>query len=182
MPITRSTQPLRRLLGVLGMITVVSVPLAATPPGVAVLRATQWSPDDPARDGAGEFEVLICAAKLQRDHRVAGIVGVGNRRGMFVTSAERALRLLALRGFPIAKLAREGDVAADPDGLFLDAKGLSETEACTILAQCLERHGAPPAASNADSPTARELHSIRAHLEPFREAFSRVASPRLAAK
>ena len=182
MPITRSTQPLRPLFVALGLLAVGASRLSATPAGVAVLRDAPWSPGDTVREGAGEFEVLICAAKLQRDHRVAGIVGVGNRHGMFVSSAERALRHLALRGFPIAKLAQGGDVAADPDQLFLDAAGLSENEAAAILARCLERHGTPPKAANPEMPTSRELAAIRKHLQPFREAFAVAASPRLALK
>lgn len=177
MPITRSTQPLCRLLGVLGLLSMVATPLAATPAGVAVLRAVPWSPGDGVREGAGEFEILLCAAKLQREHRAAGIVGVGNRHGMFVTSAEQALRHLALRGFPIVKLAHGGDVAADPDLLFLDARGLGEAEAAKVLARCLENHGAPPPASNPENPTPRELNDIRAHLAPYREAFALAVAP-----
>src|SRR5688500_3925161 len=104
MPITRSTQRMRRFLGVLGLVTVLSTPAGASPAGVSVLRAAAWSPGDAVREGAVEFEVLMCAAKLQHAHRAAGIVGVGDRHGLFVTGAERALRLLSLRGIPVAKL------------------------------------------------------------------------------
>jgi hypothetical protein len=182
MPISRSTLPLRSMLVALGLLAVAASRLNATPAGVAVLRDAPWSPGDTAREGAGEFEVLICAAKLQRDHRAAGIVGVGNRHGMFVNSAERALRHLALRGFPIAKLAQGGDVAADPDQLFIDARGLNENDAASVLARCLERHGTPPKSVNPERPTARELAAIRKHLQPFREAFAVAASPRVALK
>jgi hypothetical protein len=181
MPIALTPQAIRRFAGALGLIAVFTSTLTATPAaGVAVLRSAPWSPGDTVREGAGEFEVLMCAARLQRENRAAGIVGVGNRHGLFLTGAERALRLLALRGVPVAKLARNGQVAADPEQLFLDASGLTESEASTLLRRCLEKHGAPPAAANPDQPTARELASIRAHLQPFREAFAVAATPRMA--
>lgn len=148
--------------------------------GVAIVRAAAWSPGDAARDGAIEFEVLMSAARLQHAHRSAGIVGVGDRRGLFVAGAERALRLLALRGLPVAKLSRDGDVAADPDQLFLNATGVSETEASAILAHCLDRHGPPPPAADVERPTERELKAIRAHLQPFRDALALAAAPRVA--
>jgi hypothetical protein len=180
MPIARPTRVLQSWLGRLVLFTAVASPLAATPAGVAVLRAAAWSPRDAVRDGAVEFEVLMCAARLQHTHRAAGIVGVGDRRGLFVTGAERALRLLALRGMPVAKLSRSGDVAADPDQIFLDATGLTESEASAVLARCLERHGTPPHAANPEKPTEQELAAIRTHLQPFREAFALAAAPRLA--
>lgn len=148
--------------------------------GVAIVRAATWSPGDAARDGAIEFEVLMSAARLQHAHRSAGIVGVGDRRGLFVAGAERALRLLALRGLPVAKLSRDGDVAADPEQLFLNATGVSEAEASAILASCLERHGPPPPAADLERPTERELKAIRAHLQPFRDALALAAAPRVA--
>lgn len=129
-----------------------------------------------------EFEVLLRAAQLQHDHRAAGIVGVGDRRGLFVTGAERALRLLALRGMPVAKLSLTGDVAADPDRLFLDATGLTEAEASAVLTRCLERHGPSPAVANPEKPTDRELSAIRAHLRPFQEAIALAAGPRVASR
>lgn len=183
MPIALLPQSLRRFVGVLGLLAMVPGTLTATPAaGVAVLRAASWSPNDAVRDGAGEFEVLMCAAVLQRENRTAGIVGIGDRHGLFVTGAERALRLLALRGVPVAKVARSGQVAADPEELFLDASGLNETEATVVLRRCLEKHGAPPMAVNPELPTKREIAAIRTHLLPFREAFALATAPRMASK
>ncbi len=181
MPITQPTQSMRRLVSGLALACCAMSPLTATPAGVAVLRAAPWSPGDVTREGAGEFEVLMTAAQLQQKHRTAGIVGIGNRHGLFTFAAERALRVLALSGIPVAKLAAGGEVAADPDQLFLDATGLVETDASKVLARCLERHGAPPRAANPDLPTARELAAIRDHLQPFREALALAAAPQLAA-
>jgi hypothetical protein len=151
-------------------------------PAVATLRSAEWSPGDTTREGASAFEVLICAAKLQQTKAPAGIVGTGNRHGLFLTGAERALHDLSLRGVSIAKLPRGGDLAADPEGIFLDASGLTEAQATAVLTHCLELHGAPPAVADAAHPTAAELSAIRAHLRPFREAFDVARSPRVAAK
>ncbi|MEO5958093.1 MAG: hypothetical protein ABIR80_03170 [Opitutaceae bacterium] len=165
----------------LGLLVLIASTLTATPAGVAVLRAAPWSPGDAAREGAGEFEVLMCGARLQLQHRAAGIIGVGDRHGLFTLGAERALRQLALRGLPVVKLSRDGDVVADPEELFLDARGLSEAEASAVLRRCLERHGASPAAVNPERPTAKDFAAIRAHLQPFREAFALAVSPDVAA-
>jgi hypothetical protein len=182
MPIALRLQPARRFIGVALLATLLASPLTAASPGVAVLRTAAWSPADTVREGAGEFEVLLCAARLQREHRVAGLVGVGDRHGLFLSGAERALRHLALQGVPVAKLARGGDVAADPEAIFLDATGLTEVEASAVLKKCLERHGPPPVAANPARPSPSELAAVRAHLKPYRDAFTLAAAPRVAAK
>lgn len=153
--------------------------LAAAPAQVAVLRTAAWSPGDTVREGAGEFEVLLCAARLKKDARPAGIVAAGDRHGLFLQGAERALRELALAGFPVAKLPRGGDLAPDPEGIFLDASGLTEEQAQTVLIRCLERHGKPPVAANAAHPKPAELAAIRAHLAPFRNALALARAPQL---
>jgi len=182
MPITQITDSARRVLSRLLLASLTACPLAAMPAGVAVLHAAAWSPGDTVREGAGEFEVLMCAARLQHDHAAAGIVGVGDRHGLFLEGTERALRLLALRGVPVAKLTLGGDLAADPEGLFIDASGLPEATASALLTRCLERLGAPPAAADPEHPTTGEIAAIRTHLKPFREAFALASTPRLAAR
>lgn len=154
-------------------------PLAAAP-GVAVLKSAPWSPGDTVREGAGEFEVLVCAAQLRRDHTLAGVVGVGNRHGLFLQGAERALQHLALSGMPVVKLTTGGDLASDPARLFINAHGLRSEEASELLTRCLARHGAPPAATNPASPTTGELAAIRKHLRPFHDAFVLAGAPALA--
>src|SRR5437764_483467 len=103
MRITRPTLRMRRWCGVAGILAGLATPLRANSAEVAVLRAAAWSPGDVVLDGAIEFEVLMCAARLQHAQRAAGIVGVGDRHGLFATGAERALRTLALRGLPVVK-------------------------------------------------------------------------------
>ncbi len=124
------------------------------------------------REGAGEFQVMMSVANLQNSHSTVGLVGVGNRHGMFPAGSEHALRFFALHGVPVAKLARGDELAADPEGLFIDAGTLSEKDAAAVLTHCLNRYGAPPLAANPDKPTVRELEAIRKSLRPFREAFA----------
>jgi len=146
---------------------------------VAVLRAAPWSPGDPVREGAGEFEVLCQVASLQKAHRAVGLIAVGDRHGLFTHGAENALRFVALQGVPVARIAPGGEVAHDPDDLFLDCGHLTESEAAAVLERCLNRHGSPPIAANPDRPTPGELAAIRQYLVPFREALGLAGAPRL---
>lgn len=148
---------------------------ASTDAGVAVLPAVAWAPGDSAREGAGEFEVLLRIAQLQRAHALAGLVSVGDRHGMRLGGGERALSRATLTGVPVVKLAPRGEVAASPDGLFLDGGTLTADQAGTVLRHCLARHGAPPVAADPAHPTRREIAAIRAHLEPFQTALRTAA-------
>ena len=145
--------------------------------GVAVLQSPLRVPGDHVREGAGEFEVMVSVARLQRDHRMVGVVGLGNRKGLFTAGGEHALRFFALQGVPIVKLAQGGQPLADADGLFLAGNNLTESEAATVLTRCLERFGSPPRVADPDKPTSNEIAAIRAYLRPYREAFA-VASAR----
>lgn len=124
--------------------------------------------------------MFVRVAREQREHHAVGVVGVGNRHGLFPEGGEHALRFFALRGVPVAKLATGGDLAADPDGLFLNGGTLTEAEASAVLSHCLERFGAPPVAANPDRPTAGELAAIRTSLLPFRQAFVLAEAQRVA--
>lgn len=135
--------------------------------GVAVLHTVPWSPNDSTRDGAGEFAVLVRVAQLRRAHTAAGLVSVGDHNGTLQCGGERALRRAALSGVPVVKIARGGEVAATPDGLFLDAGRLPEAQAVVVLERCLALYGTPAPALNPDQPTQRELAAIRAHLRNF---------------
>jgi hypothetical protein len=154
----------------------------ASSAGIAVIRSSEWSPGDTVRAGAGEFEVYVSVARKQRAFRSVGVVGIGNRHGLFSSGGEQALRFFALRGVPVAKLAQGGDLAADPDGLFLDGSNLTEAETSAVLAHCLDTYGPPPMAANPERPTASELEAIRAHLVPFRRAFFLATADRLASQ
>jgi len=169
-----SLRPLRvwRVRASAVALALASVCAAAAPSvGVAVLHPAAWSPGDSVRDGAGEFEVLLCVARLQHAHAAAGLVSVGDRNGTRPCGGERALRRAVLTGVPVVKLAPGGEMAADPEQLFIDARHLTEDQAGRLLRQCLERFGAPPVATDPERPTARELAAIRSHLRRFHEAF-----------
>jgi L-asparaginase len=133
---------------------------------VAVVRAGSWSaPSDTAHEGADEFAVLMNLAAVQRDHALTGLVGVGNQRGSFQDGEERAFRFAALSGVPVLKVATKGAVVHCPDGLFIEADSLPESEACRLLADALERFGAPPRAANPSQPTEAEILAISRHVE-----------------
>jgi hypothetical protein len=108
-----------------------------------------------------------------------GLIAVGDRHGLFTQGAEHALRFVALQGVPVARLAPGGELAQDPDDLFLDCGHLAESDAAAVLERCLNRHGSPPIASNPDRPTPAELAAIRHYLVPFREALALAGAPRL---
>jgi hypothetical protein len=156
-----------------------SVVLAA-PAAVGVVRHVAWSPGDSAREGAGEFSVLLQIAQLQQGGARAGLVGVSARHGVFATGTERALRFAVLSGVPVAKLAPGSEVAASPEKLFVDAKGLNEADAQRVLAAAIESGGAAPRAANPAQPTARELAAIRAYVVRLQQHFT-AAQPTLVA-
>jgi hypothetical protein len=168
------------LAAVLGAAGVCSTVHGADPSAVGVIRSAPWSPGDASRDGAGEFSVLMQVAQLQRTSTRAGLLGVGAPRGVFAPGMERALRFAVLSGVAVVKLARDGDVAACPDELFVDGGGISEIDAQRLLAGALERHGPPPRAANPTQPTAGELAKIRSHVARLQQHF-KAAQPTLLA-
>lgn len=150
--------------------------------GVGVLQSAAWSPGDAVRDGAGEFSVFLRTAQLQREHRAAGLVAIGDRHGMLRSGGERALRRIVLTGVAVVKLAPGGEIAASDHDVFLRGGALDAQAASLVLRQCLERFGAPPAVSDPENPTAAELASIRAHLQPFQQALALAAGSLLASR
>ena len=155
---------------------------APSPVGVAVLHAAAWSPGDRVREGAGEFEVFLRIAQLQRIHTAAGLVSVGDRNGFRQGGGELALRRAALTGVPVVKLAPGGEVAPTPDDLFIDAGRLSPEHASRVLVQCLTRFGPAPVAADPDRPTKKELAAIHAHVQRFQAAFAIEHAPLVAAQ
>ena len=148
--------------------------------GVAVVRTAKWSPGDAAREGAGEFLVLLQGAKLQRTSQASGLVVVGDRNGLLRSGGERALRRLVLTGIVVARIAPGGEVTPTPDELFLDSGRVPEEQAKRILTRGLELYGAAPAAAEPDRPTSRELAAIRDHLKKFQTLFAVAAGPSVA--
>lgn len=149
---------------------------------VATLESAAWSPDDPERDGAGEFEVLLCTARLVRDHPLPGIVSIGNRHGALLGPTEDALRRSVFYGVPVVRVARNGQVSGQPDDLLLNGRELSAAEAQRILATCLVRFGALPPAANPARPTAKERAAIERKLAVYQRTFDlQAAASRYAA-
>jgi hypothetical protein len=64
--------------------------------------------------------------------------------------------------------------------LFLDARDLSEQEACAVLARCLAKHGALPAVG--ETAAAPELERLRGHLKLYQDEFTLAAGTRLAVR
>jgi len=149
-------------------------------PQVQVVRAAGWSQGDPVREGAAEFMVLLEVARLTRDPAQSGLVGVGDRRGFFGSGAEQAMHRAVLRGVPVVKLAPRGRVMPAPHGLFIDGAGLSEDEACAVLARCVREHGALPVVGEGAADPA--LAALRSRLESYQQEFTLAAGTRLAAR
>jgi hypothetical protein len=169
-----------RGVAVLLLLLAVTEACAAGPatPTVAVVRSAALMPGDAAREGAAEMLVLLEVARLRHQNTQAGLVAVGDRRGLFPAGAEEALREAVLRGVPVVKLAIGGRVLPAPHGLFLDGGGLSEAEAARVLARCLELYGSLPRATTAGSPAPELTDRLRL----FQNEFTLADSPRLAAR
>ncbi len=150
--------------------------------GVGILHSAAWSPGDAVRDGAGEFSVFLRTAQLQREHRAAGLVAVGDRNGMLRSGGERALRRIVLTGVAVVKLAPGGEIAASDHDVFLSGGVLDAAAASNVLLQCLKRFGAPPGVSDPENPTKPELAAIRAHLQPFQQALALASGSLLASR
>lgn len=133
------------------------------------------------RDAAGEFEVMVGAARLVRNHALAGFVTVGNHFGALQPGTEAALQRTVLMGLPVVRSARDGDVRAAPGDLLISAGSLSAAEARRILSYCLINYGSLPPAADPARPTLAETDSIRARLRLYQQAFDLANAPLLAA-
>lgn len=147
---------------------------------VTIVRAADWSQGDAAREGAAEFMVLMEIARLRESRTPAGLVGVGDRRGLFNEGAEQALHEAARAGLPVVKLARGGEVLPAPHGLFLDGGRLTEEEACDVLARCLERYGPLPKSTEAADARPQGVARVHVVLQQFQREFTLANSARLA--
>jgi L-asparaginase len=151
---------------------VVGTQVRATEPAVAVLYGSAWSPGDVARDGAAEFEVLLCVARIRQAAPLAGIVGVGSRRGSFPPAAEVALERVAHMGVPVVRLAQTGTLHANDGDVFIEAGGLAAAEAKRLLGECLVQYGSLPAAADPANPTKKEKSAIQAKLALYQLQFN----------
>ena len=165
--------------GLVLLLTAVSLRATEALP-VQVIRAPAWSQGDAVREGAAEFMILMEIARIRRAPGNGGLVGVGDRRGLFGPGAEEALHRAVLNGLPVVKLAASGRVLPAPHGLFLDGQNLPEQEACTVLARCVEKYGAlPPVGDAADM---RQIDQLRLQLKRYQDEFTLAAGTRLAVR
>ena len=170
-------------LAALALLAVLPAGIRAEAPAgvpVQVVRAPAWSQGDAVRAGATEFMILLEIARLERAPARGGLVGIGDRRGLFGPGAETALHRAVLQGLPVVKLAPGGRVLPAPHGLFLDGQDLPEQEACAVLARCLAKHGALPAVGAHADDTG--LERLRARLKLYQDEFTLAAGTRLAVR
>ncbi len=148
---------------------------ATAAPHVAVIEDAPWSPNDPSREGAAEFGIMLRIAQLQTDQSSVGIVGVGDKRGIFQEGTRRGLELAVQHGVPVVRLARGlHPCLKSADDLFIDGGLLTPEAASALLVDCLSRHGALPCVSSAENSSgfAAELARLRQKLKLYQSEFS----------
>ena len=139
------------------------------PPAVA--RPTT----DFVRQGAAELDLLMRLVELQQSPGPIGIVGVGNRHGIFQAGVHRALEMAVREGIPVVRLAQNGEpAAAGSCCVFINGGTLSVAEAELLLKQCLAEFGPLPQANDAIS------QEMSTQLARFQAVFDRGISSRLA--
>ena len=69
---------------------------APASPGIAIIRTSRGMPGDAVREGAAEMLVLMQIARLQQAAGAAGLVAVGDRRGIFPAGAGQPSRTTTL--------------------------------------------------------------------------------------
>lgn len=172
---------LRAALGLVALWATEASALEQPAAAVAVVYTAISAPGDARREGAVEMLVWLEIARLQNQSSHAGLVAIGDRRGLFPAGAEDALHDAVLRGLPVVKLARGGRVLAAPHGLFLDGGILSEEEAVRVLRRCLELFGSLPAAAS-HGTGGSVPRDLRERLRQYQDEFTLAASARLAAR
>ncbi|MEO7413382.1 MAG: hypothetical protein ABIZ81_08485 [Opitutaceae bacterium] len=170
MPTPSQRRSLALLITLLSIAVTVLHTRAAVP-AVAVLYGAAWVPGDTVREGAAEFEVLMCVAHAQHTNPVAGLVSVGQRHGGFPPAAEIALERVAHMGVPVVRLAQGGPIPSHPGNSFIEAGSLSPAESKRLLTECLTRYGALPIAVDPSKPTKKESAALQARLALFQAQF-----------
>ena len=154
------------------------IPLAAiarTPvaPQIAVIEDAPWCPGDTQREGAAELEVMLRVAQLQQQHEVVGLVGVGDRRGLFQEGTRRGLEFAVQHGVPVVRLARGmQNCLKGTDDLFINGGMLSPEDASALLSKCLARHGALPVVHESGQSGEADLRALRAKLKLYQAEFT----------
>ncbi|HYP16471.1 MAG TPA: hypothetical protein VEQ65_04600 [Opitutus sp.] len=162
-----------RVLCFFVVLTFAAAAASSAAPQVAVIEDTVWSPDDAPRDGAAELGVLLQLAQLEKTQPLVGLVGIGDRRGIFQEGTQRGFEFAVRQGVPVVRLARGAPVhpPAETD-LFINGGLLSPAAAAALLAECLARYGRLPRADSADELSPREHRALRAQLALYQAAFT----------
>jgi hypothetical protein len=155
----------------LTLLAIVSTAFGAAP--VALVEDAPWSPDDAPRDGAAELGVLLKVAQLRQSHPLIGLVGVGDRRGIFQDGTQRGLEFAVRQGIPVVRLAR-GVRFCPPskDDVFIDGGSLTPDAAMKLLGECLDRYGALPTFDSAPTLTDRQARALRKKMTLYQAAFT----------
>jgi hypothetical protein len=152
--------------------------MAHAGPRVTVIEDAPWSPNDPSRDGAAELGIILRIAQLQANRTVVGIVGVGDKRGVFQEGTRRGLEMAVQHGVPVVRLARGmraclKSTDKHADDLFIDGGLLTPEAASALLSECLARHGTLPCVRAAGTPpAAAELSLFRHKLQLYQAEFT----------
>jgi hypothetical protein len=90
------------------------------------------------------------------------------------SDVDRALRMAALQGMPVVKVARgnaDGFVPSELTPLAIAGGNLTATKARLLLIAALLKLGALPAAQDAENPTVDEIDAVEAKLREFQRIF-----------
>lgn len=163
---------LRTLLSLVSALILLGTAALAAP-RIAVIVDAPWSPNDVSRDGAAELSIMLQIALLQQETQAVGVVGVGDKRGLFQDGTRRGLEIAAQRGVPVVRLARDMRAClTDVDELFINGGMLSPEAASALLTECLTRHGPLPVIHSTAKPSSREMDALRRKLKLYQAEFS----------
>ncbi len=163
-----------RIRSLVTLAAVLAFPFATfSAPPVAIIEDAPWSPGDAPRDGASEFGVLLQLAQLQQQHPLIGLVGVGDRRGVFQEGTRRGLAFAVQQGVPVVRLARGAPIAVPIAGdVFIDGGMMTAEAASALLAQCLERFGPLPKLDATSTSTADTSRAFSEKLARYQAEFT----------
>jgi L-asparaginase len=147
--------------------------LAEAIPQVEIVKHARYAPD---RASSSAVHLVIgLVEQLRASARLGGLVLEGAAPyGRASEALEQALRMAALQACPIVAVGRgnaEGFVPPGRLDLAIAGSNLTATKARLLLMACLLRFGAPPPASNPNSPTQSELTAIRERLAAYQNIF-----------
>ncbi len=144
-------------------------------PKVTIVKDGNYTTDDYDDDPAREVDLHAQIERNLEAHPLAGFVveGLAPYGRLTSTARTRVMRRAAFSGLPVVLACRgnaEGFVPP-PTPPFIGGRNLTATKARLLLMACLMKFGSPPAARNADAPTADEVEATRRHIARYQEIF-----------